>query len=239
LGAVSQASADIEAGFVKQNRPEAALGMALIPAQIQLRFRNDRAGSLAAIDRALARYPWATIPPANRPYLTVAYLLAQAGAAERARALLAENARLQMPAQPGNSAYRSLVEGAIATSEKRGPEAVRLVHDAINRGTCSVCDLPDLARAFEAAGQTDSARAAWQAYVSTPEAFRINTDGVELAFAWQRLGLLYEEAGEREKARDAWGHLIDQWRNADPLLQPIVAEAKRHLTAMAGEPTSN
>ncbi|HTO73270.1 MAG TPA: tetratricopeptide repeat protein, partial [Gemmatimonadales bacterium] len=238
LNAVTQAGGEIEAGFLRQNRPEAALAMALLPAQIQLRFHNDRPGAISAIDRALAKYPWSTIPTANRPYLTVAYLLAQAGAVDRARALLEENAKLQIPAPPGNSAYRSLVQGAIAISERRGPEAVRLVHDAINRGTCSVCDLPDLARAFEAAGQIDSAKAAWQAYVSTPEAFRINTDGVELAFAWQRLGLLYEEAGERDKARDAWGHLIDLWRNADPVLQPIVAEAKRHLTALSGEPNS-
>ena len=236
LNAVTQAAGDLEAGFLRQNRPEAALGMALFPALIQLRFHNDRAGAIAAIDRALARYPWASIPAANRPYLTVADLLAQAGAVDRARALLEENARLQTPGQPGNLSYRTLVAGAIATSERRGSEAVRLVHEAINRGTCTVCNLPDLARAFEAAGQMDSAKAAWQAYVSTPEAFRINTDGTELGFAWQRLGMLYEDSGERDKARDAWSHLIDQWRNADPVLQPLVAEAKRHLVALSGEP---
>jgi serine/threonine-protein kinase len=237
-GKVNQADqifADLESQNERLGRPEMSLGATLARAQIQLRFRNNRAAALATIDRGLARHPWNSISAANRPYLAAAYLLAQAGAAERARTLLAESARVQTLPMVGTRAYREMIEANIATTERRGSDAVRQSGEALKIASCYVCNLPDVARAWEAAGQSDSALATWQEYVTRPESFRINTDGVDLAFAWQRLGTLYEEAGNREKARDAWGHLVDQWRDADAELQPQVQDAKRHLAKLSGE----
>ncbi len=44
-----------------------------------------------------------------------------------------------------------------------------------------------------------------------------------------RLGQAYERQGEREKAREAYELFIAAWRDADPALQPRVAEARQAL----------
>lgn len=219
----------------KLGRNEFTLNSMLRQAQAQLWLEHDRPGALKTIDEALAANPWAGIPVGNRPYLYLAYLYAYAAEPARSRAMLAENSRLQTPPATGTAAFRMIIEAANSIADKRPADAPGLVQQAMARGGCQVCNLPELARAWTAAGQPDSARAAYEKFVSTPESNRSATDALDLPLAWQRLGVLYEQAGEREKARDAWGHLVDQWRDADPELQPTVQEAKRRLAALSGE----
>lgn len=51
--------------------------------------------------------------------------------------------------------------------------------------------------------------------------------------AHERLGMLYEEMGERDKAAAAYGRFIDAWEDADPQLQDRVEIAERRLHAIA------
>jgi tetratricopeptide (TPR) repeat protein len=219
----------------KVGRSEFTLNAQLRSAQVRLWLFNDRAGAARMIEQALADHPLASIPVANRPYLLVAYLFAYAGDPARARQYLAENARLQTPPSTGTGAIRLLIQAAISIAEHRPADAPGLVEQAMQRGGCQICNLPELARAWSAAGQPDSARLAYQKFVTTPEANRSATDAIDLPLAWEHLGVLYEQAGEREQARDAWAHFVDQWRDADPELQPRVQEAKRRLAALSGE----
>ena len=48
-------------------------------------------------------------------------------------------------------------------------------------------------------------------------------------------GRIAEALGERQKARDAYQFVIDAWRQADPELQPLVAEARNGLSRMTRE----
>ncbi|MEO8030537.1 MAG: protein kinase [Gemmatimonadota bacterium] len=219
----------------KLGRSEFSLNSVLRQAQVQLWLSDDRVGALKTIDQALNQHPMASIPVANRPYLFTAYLLAYAGEPARSRLMLAENARLQTPPAQGTGSFRLIIEAANAISEHRPADAPGLVEQAMQRGGCQVCNLPELARAWAAAGQPDSARSAYERFVSTPESNRASTDALDLPLAWQHLGVLYEQAGEREKARNAWGQVVEQWRDADPELQPRVQEAKRRLAALSGE----
>jgi hypothetical protein len=46
-----------------------------------------------------------------------------------------------------------------------------------------------------------------------------------------------DRLGNREKAVESYSYVMDVWRNADPLLQPFVAEARTALARLAGEPS--
>ncbi len=54
-------------------------------------------------------------------------------------------------------------------------------------------------------------------------------DPLFLAGTHKRLGELYEAKGERAKAEGHYLQFVDQWKNADPVLQPKVTEVKRRL----------
>ena len=72
---------------------------------------------------------------------------------------------------------------------------------------CAVCALPDLGRAYELAGEADSALAMYERYVTTPWIFRLEWDSFNLAAIYERLGALYEERGNTEKAIYYYGKL--------------------------------
>jgi tetratricopeptide (TPR) repeat protein/tRNA A-37 threonylcarbamoyl transferase component Bud32 len=46
-----------------------------------------------------------------------------------------------------------------------------------------------------------------------------------------------DRLGNREKAVESYSYVMDVWRNADPLLQPFVTEARTALARLAGEPS--
>jgi hypothetical protein len=54
---------------------------------------------------------------------------------------------------------------------------------------------------------------------------------------YKRLGELYENKGDSARAAANYRQFIAFWKDADPDLQPVVADARRRLTRIAGEPT--
>jgi hypothetical protein len=55
---------------------------------------------------------------------------------------------------------------------------------------------------------------------------------VYLAGVRRRLGELYEARGDTAKAVAQYRAFVEQWRNAEPELQPRVAEIRRRLEAL-------
>jgi hypothetical protein len=55
---------------------------------------------------------------------------------------------------------------------------------------------------------------------------------VYLAGVRRRLGELYEAKGDTAKAVAQYRALVEQWKNAEPELQPRVAEVKRRIEAL-------
>jgi tetratricopeptide (TPR) repeat protein len=49
-------------------------------------------------------------------------------------------------------------------------------------------------------------------------------------------GRVHERLGERDVALRAYSVVVDAWRNADPVLQPLVAEARSALARLSAEP---
>ena len=57
-------------------------------------------------------------------------------------------------------------------------------------------------------------------------------DAINLAATYQRLGELYETKGDRKRAVECYEKLIALWKNADPELQPRVADARQRLARL-------
>ncbi|MFI5235210.1 MAG: tetratricopeptide repeat protein, partial [Gemmatimonadales bacterium] len=168
------------------------------------------------------------------PYTDVATLYARAGDPARARQLLA---RFQ---QEDPEFFRSVTaqsdltsaRGEIALAEGNTAAALQEFRDArplIGNGAllCTGCIAFDLSRAFDRAGQTDSAIAAFERYLATPAILR--TDGRDLAAVRKRLGELYDQKNDRPKAIEQYAAFVDQWKNADADLQPVVTSVRKRL----------
>lgn len=226
---------EAEEASAAQGRVEGALVWEAARAGLDLWFRGARARAVRALDAALARRPFAGMDPMDRPYLPIALLYAEAGRPDRARALLAEFDRTATPGSRRIArSLRHAVLGGIALAEGRPRDAVaefRLEEE----GECPVCATPNLGRAYDAAGEPDSAVAAYERYLATPYPYKPLTDAVWLARIYARLGELYEAKHDRARAADYYARFVDLWRNADPELRPRVADVKRRLEALGPE----
>ena len=95
-----------------------------------------------------------------------------------------------------------------------------------------MCDLPMLGRAFDLAGTPDSAIAVYERYVTTKWNDRLVPDAFFLPAVHKRLGELYEAKGQREKALPHYRAFVDLWKEADPVLQPKVQDARQRIAAL-------
>jgi tetratricopeptide (TPR) repeat protein len=205
-----------------------ALTAAVRLAYVELRYRQSPAAALRTMNAALARFPLSRLAESDRPYDEVARLFADAGQPARARALVAESARTRLGRRAAD-ANRRWTLGAIATAEGRAWEGEIEIHGAAAAHPCPVCALPDLARAYEVAGRPDSAIATYERYLRTPWQRRFDTDAIELGFAMERLGALYQKQQDGAKAAALYDSLLQLWRRADPELEPLVADVRRRL----------
>jgi tetratricopeptide (TPR) repeat protein len=186
---------------------------------------------------ALSRRALDSAPPADRPYELLASLYAMLGQQKRASEVLErmDRDRAALP-RSTREFLRQPAEGEIALAEKRYDDAVRLFEQSFYRD-CVVCGLPSLARAYDMMGKTDSAIAVYERYLSTPSAGRgfvdfWAVDPLYRARTLKRLGELYEARGAKAKADSAYTRFVQLWEDADPALQPEVAEARRRLAAL-------
>src|SRR6185503_6777041 len=109
--------------------------------------------------------------------------------------------------------------GVIALTEKRVTDAESELRRAADALACTICALPDLARAYEAANKPGAAVTVYERYLATPWFFRYETDAAEPGWAMKRLAELYDARGETAKAAAMRGQLLQLWRRADPELQ--------------------
>jgi tetratricopeptide (TPR) repeat protein len=196
---------------------------------LRLRYRRSPVAAMAIVDSALARHPLDSTLPGDRPYYELARFFAEAGDLPRARRLVAEarvnDSLLDLP----HRAERAWTAGVIALAEGRVSAAEAALRDAADLHVCAICPLPDLARAYEARGDTEAAIAAQERYLTTPWFFRYEVDASRLGFALQRLGELYDARGDHREAADARSRLLALWRRADAELQPILADIRTRL----------
>ena len=217
---------------VQRGLPAANLNRDIAIASDRAWYLGDRRGAAALLDRATAQTAVEKLPPGTRPFTALAVEYARAGQPDKARHFLAafDRSRRELTAL-GDSATRHSVLGAIAMAERRYDDAIREIR-ASDNGPCIVCVLPELAEAYDLSGRSDSAIAIFERYINTPESFRIGADSRYLAVTHKRLGELYEAKNDRENALSHYLRFVDLWKNADPELQPRVAEVRRRISRL-------
>ena len=203
-------------------------------ARMVLFVTGDRPGALTMLEFALAKHPLADVDELDRPYLDLAEVYALANLPDRAQDLLDQFDEVVPPEirSAEQRVHLDRARGAIAIArgdEEAAIEATR----ASDGGVCMTCALPQLAWAYEQAGQRDSAIAVYTRYVETPYIFRArDTDGWHLGPIHERLGQLYEATGERDKAAGHYSRLIQLWSAADDGLQRRVEDARERARSL-------
>jgi tetratricopeptide (TPR) repeat protein len=99
-------------------------------------------------------------------------------------------------------------------------------------GNCVTCLAQALARMYEATSRPDSAIYWYEKTLATPS----NSVGGFTAIVWdiyERLGTLYEAVGNRAKAIEYSTRFAELWKNADPELQPRVANARARIARLS------
>ncbi len=208
-----------------------------IEARNILQYANDPDSAVRLMNAALAALPDDSLDPENRQYLTSAVFFARAGRSERARQyLMAYQAEVDVEAREREAA-RWHAGGEVALAEGRHALAVQQYHEFRRASPgCVLCGLLELAEAFDRAGEPDSAVAYYEQYLEAPALFRLERDSNGRWRALRGLGELHEALGHRDAAVGYYSQLIDLWRDADPMLQPLVAEARKAVARLTAEP---
>jgi eukaryotic-like serine/threonine-protein kinase len=221
----------------RRGLPGAYIGGAIELAMIDVRIRNAPEAGRRKVEEALRRHPLASMPAEDRPYQGLAWFYAEAGRPARGRQLLAEyEAAVPEARRQGKTkAFYHGAAAAMAFAEGRVRDAINGYRAWYDEGGCAVCGLFDLARAYDRAGERDSALAVYERAVTTPGLHRMYEEAATLGPTYKRLGELYEERGQLDKARDYYGRFVDLWKEADPELQVVVREVKGRLGRLSAE----
>jgi len=195
---------------------------------------GERGRGLLLIDEALDLYPLDSLPELDRPYLDLAWFYAMAGVPEQAREMIAGYERIDPALRRADEGELHAARGVVETAEGDYEEAIRHLRlwEAVPK-TCALCWVPNMARAYDLAGEADSAVAIYERYVMHPSPFRLFTDSFYLGPAYERLGDLYEQRGDTTSAIRYYAKLVDLWKDADPELRPRVEAARRAVEALS------
>jgi tetratricopeptide (TPR) repeat protein/TolB-like protein len=235
------AATDSEYVTLAASRGATAKIYGLVAAVSEIEMHGNHDAGARAVDAIIGGPEWAAAAPIDRPYLGVATLYAEAGRADKARQLLARfDAEDPAAKAPNNGFQRAAVLGEIALAENKPQEALRqfraatVGEDGAPTG-CDACNAFNVGRAFDAAGQPDSAIAQFTAYLAVPVARRINIDYRALARVEKRLGELYDARHDRQNAIKHYAAFVDQWKTADADLQPGVTSVRKRLTELRSQ----
>ncbi len=217
------------------DNPAAVVQYAVLRADLDAEYGAGPRVAVRNLERALLAHPLQEIAVADRPYLLLANFFSYRGAPDQARRMLEEYAANDSAARlqtRGNQVARAW----LLVAERKFPEALSLMRMAQDSSSCPQCSAYFLADAFDLAGQPDSAVVYWERAVAAPADWeRFWDDVTSLPRAYQRLGEVHEAKGNRAKALDYYGRLMDLWRDADPSLQPRVQDIKERIARLVAE----
>lgn len=199
-----------------------------------LTFLGNPSRARELMDRAVRLVNLERLPGEERPWPALAVFHARAGEPERAREYLSrwerdapDSVRQDEPV-PWLSA-----SGAIAMAEGRHQDALARFHRIREKlPTCEGCWLFEIAETWDRAGEPDSAIANFGRLLA------VRTLGVgddRRAIMYRRLGQLYELKQDTPKAIEYYGKFVDLWKDAEPDLQPLVAETRQWIAQLTRE----
>jgi tetratricopeptide (TPR) repeat protein len=213
--------------------------VAFTQARLDGLIRGDVARGLADLDAALRAAPMASVPVATDQSNQLALGYALLGNAARARDVLDQHeARLDSLARRREAVEVIRIRGIIAMDEGKTDSAIAYFRrgdaepDGLPTYDCMICTPLLIGMAFDRGGRPDSARKYLTQYVEMPGSGRRDIDPYFLGTTLYKLGELYESAGDPKHALEYYGRFVDLWAQADPDLQPRVADAKKHIALL-------
>ncbi len=196
---------------------------------------GDADGAGRLVRGALERYPLDSLPVLDRPYefLTLYYVLAGDAARARATAQAFEASGLAQLGRGFERQYhRSLGFASAAGGDFEA--GIAELRRGYQGSACIPCELSAMARAFELAGEPDSALAYWERYGTVAVRWSF-IDATELPTSYRRVGELSEAKGDTVKALEYYNRFVELWQDADPELQPIVRDVRERMARLVGE----
>jgi eukaryotic-like serine/threonine-protein kinase len=209
---------------------------------LEVSVKGPSPTAVARLDSAIAHVPFRDLPMIDRPYLFAAGALARAGNADKARAMIGKyrSEMTDTSIRRVQEAELHSVLGEIALADGKPRDALaefrrsEIGYDGAPADECAACLFFDLGRAYDAAAKPDSAALLFEQYLATPywEKASIPLDPIRVPAIRERLGQLYESMGKADKAAENYRAFIELWKNADPELQPRVADARKRLARL-------
>ena len=188
----------------------------------------------AALARALARTPMAQVPAPERPWMQLARIAARMRDPALAKQALDGWEKDQASRTVDAEGRRANLAAHVALAEQRWDAAIPLLHEADKRYEINdQYAVVAIAHAHDLAGHADSAIAYFEKFTKMKDA----TSGEEsqfLAGTYKRLGELYDEKGDKAKAISNFEKFVDLWKDAEPEMQPKVAEVRAKLQRLRG-----
>ena len=221
-----------EATMARLGDPGSAFRNALTRAVQLFVLTGDSATARRIVSEAERRYAPATLRFMDRWHAEQAVARSALGDVAGARQML-EQWQREVPQEYRRVDARRVAEarGEIALAEGRPAEA--LAHFRTRGvGFCARCDQINLARAFDALRQPDSAIVYFERFVATPGSDRLGQEITWRPYTFKRLGELHEQQGNRAKALENYGAFVALWKDAEPEQQRVVAEVKEHIARL-------
>lgn len=207
----------------QRQQPEEQLYLIMLKARASLLLWRDMKIGRAELENDLKELPLSALPPSGREHAGRAFLYATFGLTARAQSLIDSAVALN-----GEAADIARARSAIALQRRDGRGALGALKE-LDSDDCYSCNETLRGDAYSILGQNDSARVAYERYLSAPEIFRIHYDPFYRAQALLRAGELHELAGDRVNALRRYNELLMLWDRADPELLPQVEHVRGRI----------
>jgi len=195
-----------------------------------LLYRGGPDAAVRGLEQLLLEHQLDALDPSDWPFWGMAEIYAAAGDASAIRTL-----REAIEPSGGLSpSFAHRFDALEAMAEGRFLDAATAYQQSYASHGNPVRDLPEMARAYDRAGQTDSARAVFERAVTMPFVYRDVWAFDEWAPAYKRLGELYEDT-DLQKAIEYYNAFVEQWASADQELQPLVADVRARIARLVRE----
>jgi tetratricopeptide (TPR) repeat protein len=216
-------------------RANPMMSMALGLAWIDLNVREDRERARNRLETFLEADGFQEEPPLDRPYVQAIRLLSVTGTRAEVESMKQEFESV-VPEEYRQDLADDYLDWDANLLARGGnyEAAIDRVREQDPRD-CELCRYLPLASYFDKAGRADSAIAYYEGYANAFATYRVFWDANNLGPTLERLGQLYDEQGDLEKAAVYYARFVDLWAEADAELQPRVAAARARLEEIVRE----
>ena len=149
------------------------------------------------------------------------------GRPDKAKTLLQELAARPDNQTPQGKRGLQDLYGLISRAEGRYDDAIREFLST-DPGGCVECILPDVALAYDLAGNADSTIAVLTRFTEG-RAMPMGDRSTWLPYSLRRLGELHDAKGNIDQAVSFYAQFVELWKNADAELQPQVQKARDRM----------